>query len=714
MNKRGLFYVFLLPILLLGVLWGVPKLLTQLIDEQSLVMQIEQSVADNTPLALTIKGSVSVKSGLSPTLELQSLEIRDAVSGAPIATVKQVTAKVSWLSILSKKHHVSDLAIDGVYMLPTHDLSQRLKSLMDQQSTWGEKLANVPMPDIALQDVLIDLSHITVLDDWFQKDLLALKSITIKSLDMATLSGNMALKGMLAGEKNIEYYDLDFSAYVAYDKLAKRLVFTDVSGHSALEDGHHDHSHDEMHIIADRMHWQHEKQKMQAQNLRFSVNELSGIADIQAQLGERYRWQAALHIEAFNADALNAILINIPFIESYWPIPKVYLGKTDVTVIGDPQQIDIKNLHTSLAGNALTGNITHRLQAPLMSTFDLSSPQLSVENLITLGNKTTQSVYEETFLPSWLWKLPIRGQWKIGRLVANVHEFGDMTCAFDTLDRSYLSEINCHWSHPTFTLSGDARLSKGDDTSQMATTITIQRLPIREWLQKQGSELADTFSGSIAGTIDLKATGERPIDWLKTLSGKARLDLDQASVQALNLNNLIAQAIAQSTIQDLSVVLGAEGRLPLSNRSTVKVADAKLDVTFANGKAMLKDFFFTSDHGDQVVANARIDLATMGVDIESAVILGRLRANGYLSDFPWPFRCQGSLKDQTFDDICQASTGHLEQLVSQVVAQQNRERVEAETKQAIDDLSATNVDPAAEEKLKAELQQSLLDSIFGQ
>lgn len=714
MNKRRLFYVFLLPLLLLGALWGVPKILTQLIDEQSLVMQIEQSVADNTPLTLTIKGPVSVKSGLYPTVELQSLEIRDAVSRVPIATAKQVTAQISWLSILSKKHHVSDLAINGVYMLPTHDLGQQLKSLMDQQSAWGEKLGNVPMPDIALQDVLIDLSAITAFDLWFEQNLLALKAITINALDMATLSGNMAFKGILAGEKNIEYYDLDFSAHVAYNKLAKRLVFTDVSGDSVLEDGHHDHSHDEIHIIADRMHWQYEKQKMQAQNLRFSVNELSGIADIQAQLGEQYRWQAALHIDAFNADALNAILINLPIIESYWPIPKVYLGKTDVTVIGDPQQIEIKNLLTSLAGNALTGNITHRLQAPLMSTFDLTSQQLSVENLIALSNKRTKSVYETTFLPSWLWKLPIRGQWKIGRLVANVHEFEDMTCAFDTLERSYLSEISCRWSHPTFNFSGDARLSKAGDTSQMATKITIQRLPIREWLQKQGSELADTFGGSIAGIIDLKATGERPIDWLKTLSGKARFDLDQASVQALSLNNLIAQAIAQSTIQDLSVVLGAEGRLPLSSRSTVKVADAKLDVTFANGKAMLKDFFFTSNHGDQVIANVHIDLETMGVDIESAVILGRLRANGYLSDFPWPFRCQGSLKDQTFDDICQASTGYLDQLVSQVVAQQNRERVEAETKQAIDDLSETNVDPAAEEKLKAELQQSLLDGIFGQ
>ena len=205
--------------------------------------------------------------------------------------------------------------------------------------------------------------------------------------------------------------------------------------------------------------------------------------------------------------------------------------------------------------------------------------------------------------------------------------------------------------------------------------------------QFQFSKPLDTLSGSLQSTFDLRAAGRTPDEMMASVSGPARVKIENAFLGPLNVSDAICQTI------------GATSNLSADTADTLAI---KAD--FQEGIAVIESM-------DATVANlviqgkGRFSLVSTASNIQGSIqvptdgAIGSCAAPEILRGVSLPLSCRGQLRNESLQ--CSLDEKALNQIIAKAAEREFRKQADEKLK-------------AAEQKLKSSVEDALKKKLDNQ
>jgi AsmA protein len=205
--------------------------------------------------------------------------------------------------------------------------------------------------------------------------------------------------------------------------------------------------------------------------------------------------------------------------------------------------------------------------------------------------------------------------------------------------------------------------------------------------QFQFSKPLDTLSGSLQSTFDLRAAGRTPDEMMASVSGPARVKIENAFLGPLNVSDAICQTIAAT-----------------SNLSADTADTLAIKADFQEGIAVIESM-------DATVANlviqgkGRISLVSTASNIQGSIqvptdgAIGSCAAPEILRGVSLPLSCRGQLRNESLQ--CSLDEKALNQIIAKAAERELRKQADEKLK-------------AAEQKLKSSVEDALKKKLDNQ
>ena len=205
--------------------------------------------------------------------------------------------------------------------------------------------------------------------------------------------------------------------------------------------------------------------------------------------------------------------------------------------------------------------------------------------------------------------------------------------------------------------------------------------------QFQFSKPLDTLSGSLQSTFDLRAAGRTPDEMMASVSGPARVKIENAFLGPLNVSDAICQIIAAT-----------------SNLSADTADTLAIKADFQEGIAVIESM-------DATVANlviqgkGRISLVSTASNIQGSIqvptdgAIGSCTAPEILRGVSLPLSCRGQLRNESLQ--CSLDEKALNQIIAKAAERELRKQADEKLK-------------AAEQKLKSSVEDALKKKLDNQ
>lgn len=651
--------------------------LTQVLDPNDYKDEIRQLVRDKTQLELQLNGDIGWS--LFPWLGLELTDVDLAQSSSPdqpFAQVRLLGFSVRVLPLLRKQVHMSDIRIDS--------LNLNLIRAADGQGNWeqqtltpaqlehaasaraaaqeGNGLPVIPQLQLDIDSLIINSARLDY------HDLHSAERFTLENVQISTGSIGeqrdipVKISGFLANSAPLLRARLELSAAAYFDTQQQlyQLNSLKLVGEIAGEPLNNKAANVS---LSGNLHADLSQQTAHWQQLKFSVNQLKGLGDLQInQLNTQPQLQGRVSIAALNLkEFLPGIGVQLPKTANSNALSHFEL---DSPFTGSLHNLRLTDAVITLDDSRLTGQLgIHSQQHPALAA-QLAVDRLNLDDYLppqtvkksASATASNQAGSGNTPMPD----TPTRNPWsnapllplqalkslsldtrlKAGRLTVHAIPFESAQLAFSAQQGDLKLE------------SLQARLYGGDlqasatfkaDTAQplISLTTTLQGIPIDRLMHALQQETALTGTLDLNGSLSTQGNSEHA--WVEHLKGRLRFNLLDGAMPSANLEQQLCLAIASLNRKPLTQ--------PFTRQHTAFSA-FKGSAQITNGRANNPDLHIETP-GLRIDGAGAVDLNVLGMDYALGItLLGDTRAmpdpacaiNPRFVGVAWPVTCRGPLE----------------------------------------------------------------------
>ncbi len=706
----------LLGVLLLGLVVlvvGAGFAITHLLDPNDYKDEIRNLVQDKTGYDLQIDGDIGWS--LFPWLGLELTDTRLArmeMREQPFAKVRLLALSVQVLPLLRKEIRMSDIRLEGLDLKLVRDADGNTNwdtSVAANDKEAGEPAATTePASKTAGQQpaaLKLEIDSLIVNSARLDySDMQANQQVTLESVQISTGAigerRNIPLKlsGFLASSDPLLRARMEMSASAWMDNSSQqyRLDSLKLAGELAGEPLNNKSANFSANgnLLLDL-----QQQQLQWQQLRFSINQLKGMGELNISgLDRSPAVNGKLSLAAFSLrEFLPGIGIELPKMQK-----KSALGHFELTadLQGSDNSLLLHNASLRLDDSSLSGElgisnleqgiILARLAGDSLNLDDYLPPSSS-DKAATRPGKSGSSGGD---LPP---AAPDRNPWDDSTLLpledlASLNL--DLQLVLDRLtveklpldnSRLDLSARNGNIKLKQFqaslyggTLAFSGSLNSKASPAKISLHSTINQLPVEQLLAALGEEAP--IRGKLKLDSQLSTSGNSQRQWINGLSGKANIEILDGVLPDSNLEQQLCMAIATLN------------RKPLGqdySRTDTPFTRLKTSASLNGGVANTPDLQIAIP-GLQIKGKGAVDLNHMGMDHRLDIILqGDTRPmpdpacsiNQRYVGIEWPVHCRGPLADA--GQNCRIDQDGLGKIVTRLAGDKLTEKIEEKLKDKV-------------------------------
>lgn len=697
---------FLGLLLLIG---GAIFALTHLLDPNDYKGEIRSLIQDKTGYDLQIDGEIGWS--LFPWLGLELADARLAridMPERPFADVRLLGLSVQVMPLLRKEIRMSDIRIEGLDLKLVRDAkgdsnweASTATAVADQQP--AEQPTPVSEPAVTpsaikleVDSLIANSARLDYIDE--QKN----QHITLESVQISTGAigerKNIPLKlsGFLASSNPLLRARMEMSASAWMDHSARqyRLDGLKIAGEIAGEPLNNKSANISANgnLLLDL-----QQQQLEWQQLRFSVNQLKGLGDLQiSQIDSQPALAGKLSLAAVSLrEFLPGIGIELPAMQKksalgYFELTTDLQGTDNSLLLTNTSlklddsslsgQLGLSNLARGIVQVRLTGdqfNLDDYLapatpprkaaakQAKGSSTPAPAAPQENIwddSDLLPLAQLATLNLDLDLKLDSLtLQKLPLQNT-RLNLTARN----GAIT----------LKQFQANLYGGSMALSGS--LESQAKPAKISLHSTIDQIPLEKVMAALDQEAPVT--GKLQLDSQLTTRGNSQRQWISQLNGKANLELLDGVLPDTNLEQQLCMAIATLNRKNLSQDY---------SRQNTPFTQLKTSARLTNGVMHTPDLRIAIP-GLLVKGKGDLDLNRMALDERLAVVLqGDTRpmpdpactVNKRYVGIEWPIHCSGSLANA--GQSCRVDQAGLGKVASRLAGEKLSEKLEEKLKDKV-------------------------------
>ena len=704
----------LLGALLLGLLLLIAVAgfaLTYLLDPNDYKDEIRSLVQAKTGYDLQINGDIGWS--LFPWLGLELADARLArvgMSDQPFADIRLLALSVQVLPLLRKEIRMSDIRLEGLD-LTLHRNAKGDSNWEDAPADTGSAVTtaaetdNTQQPTAKPANIKLEIDSLIVNSARLDySDEQNNQHITLESVQISTGAigeqQNIPLKlsGFLASSTPLLRARMELSASAWMDNQSRqyRLDALKVAGEVAGEPLNNKSAN----IAANgNLQLDLKQQRLSWEQLRFSVNQLKGMGELQVeQLNDSPAIAGQLSLAAFNLrEFLPGIGITLPAMQS-----KSALGHFELTaqLQGTRNSLLLDNASIRMDDSSFTGKLGIRNLEQGALLAHLTADQLNMDSYlpptapVKKPAKSAATSPPSSDLPP---AIPSDNPWDDSELLP-LNELAalnlELHLAFDRLTLEKLPfenvklKLDAHNGKLDLkqfearlyggSIASSGTLDSNAEPARISMHNTIDQLPVDRLLSALGEEAPIT--GKLKLDSQLSTSGNSQRQWVSQLSGKANLEILDGTLPDSNLE------------QQLCLAIATLNRKPLSqdySRTSTPFTQLKTSTSLSNGVATTPDVQIAIP-GLLIKGKGTLDLNHMGMDQRLDIILqGDTRpmpdpacsVNKRYVGIEWPVHCRGSLA--TAGQNCRIDQDGLTRIATRLAGDKLTEKIEEKLKDKV-------------------------------
>lgn len=702
----------LLGISLLGLLVlivGAGFALTHLLDPNDYKEEIRSLIQDKTGYDLQVDGDIGWS--LFPWLGLELVDAHLArvdMPGQPFADVRLLGLSVQVLPLLRKEIRMSDIRVEGLDLKLVRDAAGNSNWEAPAAAEQGRAAPTTQGPaepaaapaviKLEIDSLIANSARLDYIDE--QKK----QHITLESVQISTGAigerKNIPLKlsGFLASSNPLLRARMEMSASAWMDQESQqyRLEGLKIAGELAGEPLNNKSANISAsgNLLLDL-----QQQQLEWQQLKFSVNQLKGMGDLQvSQLRSKPALAGKLSLAAFSLrEFLPGIGVELPEMQK-----KSALGHFELTtdLQGTDNSLLLTNASLRLDDSNLTGQlgVTNLDKGILLA--QLSGDQLNLDDYLppaAAANKATAKPASGAGSGGGSPAAVQNNPWDDSDVLplAELAALNlDLGLSLDSLTLQKLPmqntvvsltarngaislkqfEANLYGGSMAFSGSLDSQAKP----AKISLHSTIDQIPVEKVMATLEQEAPVT--GKLKLDSQLTTSGNSQRQWIGQLNGKANFELLDGTLPDSNLEQQLCLAVATLNRKSLSH--------NYSSKST-PFTQLKTSVRLSNGVANTPDLRIAMP-GLLVKGKGNLNLNNMAFDQQLAIVLqGDTRAmpdpactvNQRYVGIEWPVQCSGSLANA--GQSCRIDQDGLGKVASRLAGAKLTEKLEEKLKDKV-------------------------------
>lgn len=680
------FGILIAALLILAVAAGFA--LTHLFDPNDYKEEIRQLVRDNTGIDLQLNGTIGWS--LFPWLGLEVTDIRAAQADTPdrpFADARLLALSVRVMPLLRKEIQMSDVRLDGLALTLHRDAQGN--SNWEHITRSGPEVAgheqpetpektpepgtNSPVPAQAINfdidSLIVNSARVDYRDDQLKQQL-TLENVQITTGSITSAKDiPLKISGFFANAAPLIRARLEMTAKANLDPALQRYQIKDLilAGEFAGEPLNDKSANFSLrgNLLLDQA-----QQRVHAQQLRLSLNQLKAMADISIeQINTKPQYQGQLSIAAVNLrEFLPGIGLELPATSNNKALSNFELSGE---IKGTENSLGLHELRIKLDQTSLEGSIASNNLAQGSISIKLAGDQINLDDYLPPPSKTEQASAAATTQASSgigagtppLPPAPSENPWSTQELLplATLRTLNlDSDLKFQQVQFSQLPLRNLLLTlqarHGQIELkkldallydgniSSSASLNAKTDTPQLSFKTDIKGLPADKLLVALEQE--PLLEGNINLALQLDSRGNSQRNLVANLNGISKFDVANGKLTTINVDQYLCTAIA--TLNRKVMSQGFQSKSTAFNNlgGSLKIR---------NGVAHNPDLLIGMP-GLNIRARGDINLNLMGMDYQiGATLLGDTREvtdpacaiNERYVGLEIPLRCRGPLTEGT-------------------------------------------------------------------
>ena len=429
--------------------------------------------------------------------------------------------------------------------------------------------------------------------------------------------------------------------------------------------------------------------------VRLSLADMRATGQLHAsQLDQEMKLRGRLDVASFNArDLLQALGQELPQTADPRAMEDVALA-ADVT--GTASSVMLEDLTLNIDGNALAGSLGVSDFARQALRFELSGNQLNLDNYLppvdetaavpagTSGGSKSESTpiawSDEPILPlGVLSGLDVKGSLDMQEVVLTgqtIRPLGVSVQARDGLVQMTRLEGGVFGGDFSATGQIDARTRPVTLRAKKNLT-SMDSLAIQ-----QAYEVAPQLRGAIDLELDVRAAGNSMQQWMSTLNGQARFNVDNGALLGVNLEQKLCQAIALVNRESLGAPVGSQDTPFNDLRGSFRIVDG----------TVITENLVADLPGITAKGRGEVMLPTQRMDYRLALVLKgdktempdpACRVNERYAGVEWPIRCSGYLHNAA--SSCGVDTEGVTQLAGRLLGNEAKRKIGSKLEEKLDE-----------------------------
>ncbi|WP_373187285.1 AsmA family protein [Halopseudomonas sp.] len=190
---------------------------------------------------------------------------------------------------------------------------------------------------------------------------------------------------------------------------------------------------------------------------------------------------------------------------------------------------------------------------------------------------------------------------------------------------------------------------------------------------QEAYDVAPQLRGAIDLDMDVRATGNSMQQWMSSLNGQARFNVDDGALLGINLEQQLCQAIAMVNRETLAAPVGSENTPFTTLKGSFRIVDG----------TVINDNLVADLPGITARGRGEIALPTQRLDYRVGLVLegdnvempdSACRVNERYIGVEWPIRCSGYLHNAA--SSCRVDSEAVTQLAGKLLGNEARRKVE--------------------------------------
>ena len=421
--------------------------------------------------------------------------------------------------------------------------------------------------------------------------------------------------------------------------------------------------------------------------VRLSLADLRATGQIKATgLDQAMKLAGRLDVAQFNARGLiESLGLELPETANPRALEAVSLSST---LTGSATSLLLEDLVLQVDSNEFTGSVGVTDFARQALRFRLAGSRLNLDDYLPPVEKnagsspagTTGGTPGESKPPQWsdepvlplglLAELDLDGSLDLQELVITGQSIAPFKAAAKA--REGLVQLN-QFEGGMFGGSVSATARIDARTRPVTLSGTKQLTGMDSLAIQQAYDVEPQLRGAINLDLDAKATGNSMQQWMSSLNGKARFDVDNGALLGINLEQKLCQAIAMVNRESLSAPVGSADTPFNALKGNFRIVDGT--VINENLIADLPGITATG-RGEIVLPTQRLDyrlgLALKGE--KAAMPDSACRVNERYLGVQWPIRCSGYLYNAA--SSCEVDTEGVTQIAGRLLGNEAKRKLE--------------------------------------